>query len=75
MAQVVLYVRIVIDIGGGTMNLSVATAKAQMFFEERNQPVYIAKAEKQEDYMILFDPTMLTPHFHLHAIVDKSDKR
>lgn len=55
------------------MKYSVAIAKATEFSEERKEPVRIAKANKKEDYCLLFTGNKIPPRHTVIEIIDKRD--
>jgi len=55
------------------MKYSIAKMKAKEFYNERKEPIKIAKANKKEDYCLLFGNDEPTKNFKIIEIVDKEN--
>lgn len=52
------------------MKYEIAKHNAQQFANERNQPVYIARAVKIKNFEILFDKEDVTPNYRIWETVN-----
>ncbi len=55
------------------MKYGIAKQNAQQFANERRQSVYIAKASKINDFMILFDKNEVTPNYRICETIEPKE--
>lgn len=52
------------------MKYGIAKQNAQQFANERNKPVYISKADKQNDFQVEFSKEGVTKHYSIIETVN-----